>query len=220
MSGTKGRKGFSAYEASTLQFERMRAKELAKRLFFEQGELDVELDQAITIITAHDAQITSEAKRGGGVMELRKTFRFEASHVLPRHPGKCARLHGHSWVLHICVEGPINADTGFVQDFAEISEVVKPLIERLDHHHLGVRMEEFEPEAMPFAVPPLWCVQGMPSDFYPTSENLLVWIGKQLEGKLAWSKLSIEETCTSMATYTYKERTDNASITSDNDIPF
>lgn len=147
-------------------------------------------------------------------MELTKTFRFEASHVLPKHAGKCSRLHGHSWVLHVSVSGPINPDTGFVQDFAEISEVVKPLIERLDHHHLGVRMEEFEPEAMPFSVPPSWCVNGLPFDFYPTSENLLVWIAGQLS-KLntvhtvnqgsRWSKLSIEETCTSRATLTREE---------------
>lgn len=132
-------------------------------------------------------------------MELTKTFRFEASHVLPRHPGKCSRLHGHSWVLHVSVEGPINAETGFVQDFAEISIGMKWLIEALDHHHLGTDLKDLPDE---------WYVLGLPVDFYPTSENLLIWIATQLnrDGSIIyWSKLSIEETCTSRATLTREE---------------
>jgi len=171
-------------------------------------------------------------------MELRKTFRFEASHVLPKHVGKCSRLHGHSWVLHVSVEGKINPKTGFVQDFAEISNVVKPLVERLDHHHLGTW--DFM-----LTQPPLerHMVTGLPVDFYPTSENLVWWIAGQLNPGIDilglyilgkgleirpdlrpgmiieeafpgqkqvkriswWSKISIEETCTSMATLTREE---------------
>ena len=138
-------------------------------------------------------------------MELTKTFRFEASHVLPKHKGKCSRLHGHSWVLHVSVEGSIDPETGFVMDFAEISEAVKPLIERLDHRHLGTwtipSTTGLGYQMLHF---PGWGVTGMPTGFYPTSENLLAWIGLQLSG-LSWSKLSIEETCTSRATLTREE---------------
>lgn len=133
-------------------------------------------------------------------MELTKTFRFEASHVLPHHPGKCSRLHGHSWVLHVSVKGPINRDTGFVMDFADMSAIVKPLIEHLDHHHLGTwSFGDLDDQLVD-----KWCVYGLPLSFYPTSENLLVWIGLQLSS-LAWSRLAIEETCTSRATLTREE---------------
>jgi 6-pyruvoyltetrahydropterin/6-carboxytetrahydropterin synthase len=134
-------------------------------------------------------------------MELTKSFKFEASHVLPKHPGKCSRLHGHSWVLHVSVAGPINRETGFVQDFAEISEVVKPLIERLDHRHLGQwRNISGNPQTDE------WGVHGLPTNFYPSSENLLVWIALQLNDQLPqWSTLALEETCTSRATLTRKE---------------
>jgi 6-pyruvoyltetrahydropterin/6-carboxytetrahydropterin synthase len=120
-------------------------------------------------------------------MELTKTFRFEASHVLPKHPGKCSRLHGHSWVLHVSVSGPINIDTGFVMDFADISAVVKPLIKRLDHRHLGTWEEGtwFAAARERWGVPGLpfdLYVPGLPFDLYPTSENLLVWIAGQLDG--------------------------------------
>jgi 6-pyruvoyltetrahydropterin/6-carboxytetrahydropterin synthase len=144
-------------------------------------------------------------------MELTKTFRFEASHVLPKHPGKCSRLHGHSWVLHVSVSGPINRDTGFVMDFADISAVVQPLIARLDHRHLGTWEVPADLNTHTF-IPVMygWSVLNLPRNFYPTSENLLVWIGLQLSAStLAWSTLSIEETCTSRATLTRKEY-DNA----------
>lgn len=131
-------------------------------------------------------------------MELTKTFRFEASHVLPKHPGKCSRLHGHSWVLHISVEGPINPDTGFVQDFAEMSEGMKSLIESLDHHHLG-QWFHIEDNVQTNE----WMVPGLAYNFYPTSENLLMWLAPLIP--FIWSKLSIEETCTSRATLTRME---------------
>ncbi len=163
-------------------------------------------------------------------MKLTKTFRFEASHILPLHPGKCSRLHGHSWVLHVSVEGEIDSKTGFVIDYADISEIVKPLIDRLDHRHLG--QWAYANKKVPIAPVEEWMVPGLLEDFYPTSENLLVWIGEQLlpvyfvdrkaiediaqlrpggivsveddikilAGSLNWSELILEETCTSLAT--------------------
>ena len=110
--------------------------------------------------------------------KLTKTFRFEASHILPLHPGKCSRLHGHSWVLHVSVEGEVDLRTGFVMDYADISRTVKPLIERLDHRHLG--QWAYANKKVPIAPVEEWKVPELPEDFYPTSENLLVWIGEQL----------------------------------------
>jgi 6-pyruvoyltetrahydropterin/6-carboxytetrahydropterin synthase len=133
-------------------------------------------------------------------MLLRKTFRFEASHMLSRHPGKCKNLHGHSWVLHVFVEGPIEEETGFVVDFADISKWVKPLIEQLDHKHLG----QWEVDGQWIPIRPTWKVLKIPENFYPTSENLLYWIGTSLF-PMRWSKLALEETCTSYAELTRSE---------------
>lgn len=66
-----------------------------------------------------------------------RRFTFEASHELPWHPGKCARLHGHSYVLDVTVEGPLNAD-GIVVDFGDIkSTVTKHVLGDYDHQHLN-----------------------------------------------------------------------------------
>lgn len=140
-------------------------------------------------------------------MELTKEFRFEASHVLPKHPGKCSRLHGHSWVLRVSVEGQVNKDTGFVMDYADISSKVKQLVDSLDHRHLGTwghiltDVGELEDRHTHDD----WMVEGLPFDFYPTSENLLLWIGAELNLDLRWSKLELLETCTSSAVLTRAE---------------
>ena len=160
-------------------------------------------------------------------MELRKTFRFEASHILPKHPGKCSRLHGHSWVLHVFVKGPRDPNTGFVLDFADISAHVKPLIERLDHRHLGQWIDERARTIMTNDSIANgggdWSVEGLPQDFYPSSENLLWWIGSQLTQDLDWHKLALEETCTSYAELTRDEYValhDITDLPGKDDIPF
>ena len=141
-------------------------------------------------------------------MLIRKTFKFEASHILPKHKGKCSRLHGHSWVLHVFVQGPIDPSTNFVMDYGEISEAVKPLIENLDHRHLGQWVTEDKkiPIGMDGELSVAnWAVPDMPITFYPSSENILVWIGTQLWDKINWSKLALEETCTSYCELTRDE---------------
>jgi len=67
-----------------------------------------------------------------------KDFRFEAAHSLPHLPPdhKCSRLHGHSYRFRVECTGPMD-DRGFVIDYAEISEAVKPIIERLDHQNIN-----------------------------------------------------------------------------------
>jgi 6-pyruvoyltetrahydropterin/6-carboxytetrahydropterin synthase len=58
---------------------------------------------------------------------IRKQFRFEAAHVLPHHPGKCSRLHGHSYRLEVAVSGPLQP-SGPAQGM---------VVERLDHASLN-----------------------------------------------------------------------------------
>src|ERR1700679_636428 len=144
-------------------------------------------------------------------MEISKTFDFEASHILPRHPGKCSRLHGHSWKLTVYIIGPINIETGFVMDYADLKARVQPLIDRLDHRHLG---------AWPVGAGEIrcrdWEVPGLPKNIYPSSEMLLWWIAEQLNPVLdesniintirrTWSKLELNETCTSKCILTREE---------------
>ncbi len=116
---------------------------------------------------------------------LEKTFRFEASHSLPKHDGKCRRLHGHSWIGKVILEdyelhttGP---KAGMLMDFGDVSEVLKPLVEGcLDHWHLNDST-------------------GLDN---PTSEELARWIYDRLKPDLPTLVcVRIEETCTSACEY-------------------
>ena len=72
-------------------------------------------------------------------MQIYKEFNIEAAHRLPNVPEghKCARLHGHSFMVSIHVEGPIGDTTGWVIDFGDIKSAFKPIYEQLDHHYLN-----------------------------------------------------------------------------------
>jgi len=134
-------------------------------------------------------------------MEISKEFTFEASHILPMHPGKCSRLHGHSWVLTVAISGEVNPDTGFVMDYADLKKAVQPLIDDLDHRHLG---SWYHPMFDPTFTTERFFVKGLPFDFYPSSENLIVWIAHNLDN-IPWSRLELNETCTSRCTLTREE---------------
>lgn len=73
---------------------------------------------------------------------LVKEFKFEASHQLMRHDGKCARLHGHSWKGRIIIQGEHLISCGpqanMLMDYSELSKVIQPILDKyLDHYHLN-----------------------------------------------------------------------------------
>lgn len=163
-------------------------------------------------------------------MELAKEFKFEASHILTRHKGKCSQLHGHSWVLTVTVSGPVNPETGFVLDYIDIKAIVQPIVDELDHKHLGDWTAKLfmSPDGTDYAPLEKHCVHGMPFDFYPSSENLIVWIADNIEHnldvvitnfkrindptpiqldeyKVIWSQLELKETDTSSCILTREE---------------
>jgi 6-pyruvoyltetrahydropterin/6-carboxytetrahydropterin synthase len=74
-------------------------------------------------------------------ISISKTFAFEAAHTIPHHPGKCSRMHGHSYRLEVIVAGPIQTEgeaKGMVVDFGEISMVVeREVISQFDHQFLN-----------------------------------------------------------------------------------
>ena len=115
-------------------------------------------------------------------MELRKSFQFEAAHLLPLLPSghKCRRLHGHSFAVEIVVAGECDPKLGWLMDYADISAAFKPLWEKLDHHYLNE-------------------IPGLEN---PTSEIVAAWIWKKLKPKLPLlTEVVVAETCTAQAVY-------------------
>lgn len=66
-----------------------------------------------------------------------RSFRFEAAHQLPWHPGVCRNLHGHSYRLEVTVAGPLD-ERGVVVDFDELAALVQTeVIDQFDHRFLN-----------------------------------------------------------------------------------
>ncbi|MBI5508885.1 MAG: 6-carboxytetrahydropterin synthase QueD [Deltaproteobacteria bacterium] len=116
-------------------------------------------------------------------MTIIKELRFEAAHHLPRTPEghKCRRVHGHSYVVEIHVQGPVDPVQGWVEDFDLLRRAFAPLYEALDHRLLNE-------------------VAGLEN---PTSENLAVWLWARLKSALpGLVAVAVHETCTSRCVYT------------------
>ncbi|KUI99195.1 6-carboxytetrahydropterin synthase QueD [Vibrio sp. MEBiC08052] len=115
-------------------------------------------------------------------MIIYKEFTFEAAHHLPYVPEghKCGRLHGHSFLVRVSVEGEVDPQTGWVIDFAEIKAAFKPIYQRLDHYYLNE-------------------IEGLEN---PTSEVLARWIWHELKPNLPLlSQIEVKETCTAGCVY-------------------
>ena len=115
-------------------------------------------------------------------MVIYKKFAFDSAHFLPNVPEghKCKNMHGHTYNLTVYLEGDLDTELQWVMDFKELKDVVKPVIERIDHQLLND-------------------IEGLEN---PTAERIVVWIWEQIQPKLPLlSKLELNETPTSGAIY-------------------
>jgi 6-pyruvoyltetrahydropterin/6-carboxytetrahydropterin synthase len=129
--------------------------------------IDTPLEHIVTELTA---------------MQLYKDFKFEAAHFLPNVPDdhKCKRLHGHSFHVRVHIKGPLNPQSGWVMDYSDIKQHVKPIIDSLDHYLLND-------------------IDGLEN---PTSEHLCKWIWDKLYASLPLLHcIEVKETCTSGCLY-------------------
>ena len=115
------------------------------------------------------------------IVELSRSFSFEASHELTWYNGKCKNLHGHSYKLLVTIEGPLN-ENGILIDFHELKTIVKEeVIEKLDHVYLNDIITN------------------------PTAENTIIWIWKKLINKIPLKELTLWETEKSFVKYSGKQ---------------
>jgi 6-pyruvoyltetrahydropterin/6-carboxytetrahydropterin synthase len=90
-------------------------------------------------------------------IKITRKFTFDAAHQLTKYHGKCERMHGHTYMLEVTVEGPVQ-ENGMVVDFVLLKQVVqKKILEKLDHHNLNDQFEN------------------------PTAEHIAQWIFEQLK---------------------------------------
>lgn len=115
-------------------------------------------------------------------MRIEQDLRFEAAHFLPRVPAghRCARMHGHTYVVTVAVDGPLHPELGWVLDYADLDAAVAPLIAQLDHCLLN----------------------ELPGLDNPTSEVIAMWLWDRLAPALpGLAEIRVAETFDTRCVY-------------------
>jgi 6-pyruvoyltetrahydropterin/6-carboxytetrahydropterin synthase len=111
---------------------------------------------------------------------------FSAAHQLRGYMGKCERMHGHNWKVHVHVVAEKLNDIDIAMDFHELKRLTNETIASLDHSFLN--------ELFPF------------TEKNPSSENIAKWIYDTLKKKINTdhihlSAVTVWESETASATY-------------------
>ncbi len=115
-------------------------------------------------------------------MQIFKQFHFDSAHFLPNVPKshKCSEVHGHTYRLVLYIEGDLQGDLGWVMDFAELKQVVEPVINAVDHKLLN----------------------SIPGLENPTCENAAIWLWNKIKPEIpALVKIELHETPSSGVIY-------------------
>lgn len=107
-------------------------------------------------------------------MDIFRIFHLQCARRLPGLPEShpCSRLHGHSFRVELTVTGELDAQLGWVMDFAKLDKAWQGIHALLDHRYLND-------------------ITGLEN---PTSENLACWLWNSLQTPLPQlSKISVME---------------------------
>ena len=77
------------------------------------------------------------------MFELVVNGAFEAAHRLVDYPGKCNRLHGHSWTVEMSVIGNKLDKIGMVADFKTLKAMLMEVLDAMDQQYLN-ELEAFK----------------------------------------------------------------------------
>jgi 6-pyruvoyltetrahydropterin/6-carboxytetrahydropterin synthase len=119
-------------------------------------------------------------------MRISRTYHYDSAHWLPlvREGHKCGRMHGHTYQLTVTLAGEPNQQ-GWVMDFADIDQAVRPWLARLDHRILNDEIPN------------------------PTTEEQLLWWWQRLSHSLPVARLDLREGIANTASYTGPDRETN-----------
>ena len=114
---------------------------------------------------------------------------FAAGHYLRNYRGKCENAHGHNYKVRVTLAGKELDKAGLLLDFKDLREVMKPVIDRLDHQMIN--------EIEPF------------TNLNPSAENLAKYfydetssrLHSSTNGRVRVKTGTIFETDTTTATY-------------------
>lgn len=116
------------------------------------------------------------------MFELKQHFQIESARFLPHLPKEhpCSKMHGHSFKIVLTLVGDLDPKIGWVVDYHEITKIMKPILDQLDHKVLNE-------------------VSGLEN---PTSELLAKWLFEKIRVNLPQLRcVSIMETSNTECRY-------------------
>jgi 6-pyruvoyltetrahydropterin/6-carboxytetrahydropterin synthase len=72
-----------------------------------------------------------------GMYSISVEAHYDSAHLLRDYEGKCARLHGHRYVVQVVLQAPRVGRAGMVYDFGDLKRHLKELAEGLDHRNIN-----------------------------------------------------------------------------------
>jgi len=140
-------------------------------------------------------------------LSVQKSVDF--AHALSSYPGKCARVHGHTWLFTLTVYVRNLNDLGMGIDYKDLKEILGNGIEGLDHR-LIVDSSAPVPNSLGYSV-----LNAVKVDYNPTSENLAKFVYQkikpQLSGMVEKFEISVSETPGVLCTYSEDTSNENSS---------
>lgn len=114
---------------------------------------------------------------------------FSSGHYLRNYCGKCENPHGHNYKVRVTLAGAELDSTGLLLDFKLLKQVLRPVIDRIDHQMLN-DLEPFT-ERNPSA-------ENIAKYFYDETNAHLLEV---TQGRVRVKDCTIWETDTTTATY-------------------
>jgi len=114
---------------------------------------------------------------------------FAAGHYLRNYKGKCENPHGHNYKIRVTLAAEELDKAGLLLDFKDLREVMKQVIERLDHQMIN----EIEPFTV---INP--SAENLAKYFYHESD---VGLQRATNQRVRVKSVTVFETDTTTATY-------------------
>ena len=114
---------------------------------------------------------------------------FSSGHYLRNYRGKCENPHGHNYKVRVTLAGKELDKAGLLLDFKELREVMKDVIDRLDHQMIN----DLEPFT---ALNP--SAENLAKYFYDQANLKLDQVSR---GRVRVKNVTVYETDTTTATY-------------------
>ena len=124
------------------------------------------------------------------MISIEREYTFDAAHMLPEHKGDCKFIHGHTYRVLVEV-GALDSShisigrRDMIIDFKELDDIVKPLLDLMDHSFLIGNHETYE-KLLELFYPEFvdhFRIFKIASN-QTTAENIAADIGRRLEDAL------------------------------------